>query len=109
MTEDPANLIERARAGSREALEALVVAHLPALRAFVRVQANRELRELESCSDLVQSACREVLADLSSFEYRGEATFRCWLYRCAERDIDRDPPFPAAVESTAATSSRLGR
>jgi RNA polymerase sigma-70 factor, ECF subfamily len=87
MTEDPANLIDRARAGSREALEALVVAHLPALRAYVRVQANRELRELESCSDLVQSACREVLTDLSSFEYRSEATFRAWLYRCAERKI----------------------
>lgn len=79
--------IERARAGSREALVALVVAHLPALRAFVRIQAGRELRDLESCSDLVQSACREVLEDLSSFEYRDEATFRCWLYRSAERKI----------------------
>lgn len=79
--------IERARAGSREALEALVVAHLPALRAFVRLQAGRELRDLESCSDLVQSACREVLADLSAFEYRDEAGFRCWLYRAAEREV----------------------
>lgn len=80
-------MIERARGGSREALEALVVAHLPALRAYVRVQAGRELRELESCSDLVQSACREVLEDLSSFEYRDEAAFRCWLYRSAERKV----------------------
>ena len=84
---DLVELVERARAGSREALEALVVAHLPALRAFVRVRAGRELRELESCSDLVQSACREVLEDLSALEYQGEAAFRCWLYRAAERKV----------------------
>lgn len=83
----PRALIERARAGDRGALEALVVAHLPALRAFVRVKAGRDLREQESCSDLVQSACREVLADLPGFEYRDEAAFRHWLYRAAERKV----------------------
>ena len=83
----PSTLIERARAGDRGALEALVVAHLLALRAFVRVQAGRDLREQESCSDLVQSACREVLEDLSGFEYRDEAAFRRWLYRAAERKV----------------------
>jgi RNA polymerase sigma-70 factor (ECF subfamily) len=87
MEKDAATLVERARTGDREALEALVVAHLPALRAFVRVQAGRGLRELESCSDLVQSACREALQDLSGFEYRDEAAFRCWLYRAAERKV----------------------
>lgn len=87
MDTTPETWIERARAGDRAVLEALVVAHLPALRAFVRVQAGRELREHESCSDLVQSACREVLADLSGFEYRGEAAFRRWLYQAAERKV----------------------
>lgn len=81
------NWIERASAGDRVALEALVIAHLPALRAFVRAQAGRQLRELESCSDLVQSACREVLEDLSAFEYQGEAAFRRWLYLAAERKV----------------------
>ena len=80
-------LVERARTGDRDALEALIVQHLPALRAFVRVQAGRELREQESCSDLVQSACRAALEGLSDFEYRGEAAFRRWLYKAAERKI----------------------
>jgi RNA polymerase sigma-70 factor, ECF subfamily len=80
-------LVARARAGDRGALETLVVAHLPTLRAFVRVQAGRRLREQESCSDLVQSACREVLEDLSEFEYRDEAAFRRWLYTAAERKV----------------------
>jgi RNA polymerase sigma-70 factor (ECF subfamily) len=83
----PGALIERARSGDRGAIEALVVAHLPALRAFVRVKAGQELREQESCSDLVQSACREVLQDLSGFEYRDEVAFRNWLYRAAERKV----------------------
>ena len=87
MTANSGSLVERARAGDRRALEDLVVLHLPALRAFVRVQAGRELRDKESCSDLVQSACREVLADLSAFEYREEAAFRRWLFRAAERKI----------------------
>jgi RNA polymerase sigma-70 factor (ECF subfamily) len=83
----PESWVVRARAGDRDALEALVVRHLPSLRAFVRVQAGRGLREQESCSDLVQSACREVLQDLSGFEYRNEAAFRHWLFRAAERKI----------------------
>jgi DNA-directed RNA polymerase specialized sigma24 family protein len=87
MHSNSGSLVERARAGDRRALEDLVVLHLPALRAFVRVQAGRELRDKESCSDLVQSACREVLADLSGFEYREEAGFRRWLFRAAERKI----------------------
>ena len=37
--------------------------------------------------DLVQSACREVLADLSRCDARDEAGFRHWLYRAAERKI----------------------
>ena len=87
MHSNSGSLVERARAGDRRALEDLVVLHLPALRAFVRVQAGRELRDRESCSDLVQSACREVLADLSAFQYREEAGFRRWLFQAAERKI----------------------
>jgi len=87
MTSKSGSLVERARAGDRAALEALVVQHLPALRAFVRMQAGQGLRDKESCSDLVQSACREVLADLSGFEYREEAAFRRWLFRAAERKV----------------------
>lgn len=80
-------LVGRARTGDRGAIEALIVQHLPSLRAFVRLQAGRDLREQESCSDLVQSACRAALEGLSSFEYRGEAAFRHWLYSAAERKI----------------------
>jgi RNA polymerase sigma-70 factor (ECF subfamily) len=105
---DARNLVERARAGDRSALESLVVEHVPALRAFVRVRAGPALRERESCSDLVQSACREVLADLQQFEYRNEAGFRCWLYLAAERKIQDRVRHHARDRRDAAREEPLG-
>lgn len=68
-------------------LEDLLVRYLPRLRAFVRVRSNDLVRQFESCSDVVQSVCREVLAGASAFEYRGEAEFRSWLFRTALNKI----------------------
>lgn len=45
------------------------------------------LRAKESCSDVVQSVCREVLDKLDRYEYRGAASFRHWLYRAALNKI----------------------
>ena len=45
------------------------------------------LRSKESSSDLVQSACREVLARSASFACEDEAAFRSWVYRTAERKL----------------------
>ena len=80
-------LVERVRAGERDALEQLLTKELPGLRAYVRLRAGAALRERESVSDLVQSTCREVLGKLPSFQYGGEAGFRRWLYAAALRKI----------------------
>ena len=61
--------------------------HLPRLRAFVRVHSNALVRQHESCSDLVQSVCREVLAGAGTFLYQGEGAFRSWLFRTALNKI----------------------
>ncbi len=64
--------------------------HLPGLEGYLRLRMGPVLRAKESASDLVQSLCREVLGDLSHFEYRGEAAFRHWLYaQAAHKLIDR--------------------
>ena len=81
------DLVERARGGDRKALESLLEGMLPRLRAFVRLKAGRLIRAKESCSDLVQSTCREVIADLDHFEFRDERTFRQWLCEIALRKI----------------------
>jgi RNA polymerase sigma-70 factor (ECF subfamily) len=74
-------LVQRSRSGDAAAMRALMQQHLRALRAFVRVHMSPLLRAHESGSDLVQSACLELLQKLDAFEFRGEAPFRAWLYQ----------------------------
>jgi RNA polymerase sigma-70 factor (subfamily 1) len=87
MSDPEATLIERARRQDGAAVEELLSRHLPGLRAFVRLRSGRLLREKESCSDLVQSVCREVLENLDRFQHGGENAFKQWLYRTALRKI----------------------
>lgn len=69
------------------AVDSLLERHLPGLRAYLRLNAGGLIRGQESCSDLAQSVCREVLQDLDGFEWRGEAAFRHWLFKTAERKV----------------------
>jgi RNA polymerase sigma-70 factor (ECF subfamily) len=91
------DLVRASRAGDRAALESLLERHLPGLRAFVRLRMSPLLRGRESASDMVQSACMDLLLGLDRFEYRSEAAFRNWLYvavlnklRAHERDLRAD-------------------
>jgi RNA polymerase sigma-70 factor (ECF subfamily) len=83
-TED---LVAAAKQQQRPAIEQLLVRHLPGLEAFVRLRMGPGMRAVATPPDLVQSVCREVLQDLSGFEFRGEAPFRAWLYACAENKL----------------------
>ena len=96
--------VQDAARGDPVAVEDLLQRHLSGLRAFVRLRMGPELRAKESASDLVQSACREVLTNLENFRYRSDKQFRCWLfttalrkvknkvqyYRAARRDVRRE-------------------
>jgi RNA polymerase sigma factor (sigma-70 family) len=77
------SLWDRVRKGDPAALDVLLARHLPALRAYIRIQAGPAVRRRESCSDLVQSACREALADLGNAHFDAEEAFRGWLFRVA--------------------------
>lgn len=85
-TADRRTLADRARAGDGPSLDRLLEQNLPALEAYVRLQMGKALREQEASSDLVQSVCREVLADLR-FEVRDESAFRHWVFETAMRKI----------------------
>ncbi len=82
-----AELVAAARQQDRPAIEQLLIRHLPGLEAFVRLRMGARLRGLMTAPDLVQSVCREVLEDLTAFEFRGEAPFRHWLYVRAENKM----------------------
>lgn len=80
-------LVEAAARGDKAAIEALMQQHISGVRAFVRLRAGPVVRAKESVSDLVQSACREVLEHIDRFQYAGEAGFRQWLYATALRKV----------------------
>ncbi len=80
-------LVDAAQRQDRGSIEKLLVRHLPGLEAFVRLRMGPALRGMLTAPDLVQSVCREVLEDLSGFEFRGEAPFRHWLFVRAENKL----------------------
>lgn len=72
---DEPRLVEAAREGDRDALDALFRTHSPAAFALaLRLAGNAAEAE-----DLLQSALLKAYCGLGSF--RGEARFRTWLFR----------------------------
>lgn len=99
-------LVASASRGDRTAVEELLVRHLPGLRAFIRLRAGPLVRAQESASDLAQSVCREVLLNLSTFRYGGEAGFRRWLFTTALRTLQKKDEHWRAQKREAARVQR---
>lgn len=74
------------RRPTREELEALFARNLHHVRAFVRLRIDALTREKESLSDIIQSACRELISS-DAFEYQGEVAFRSYLCQAALHKI----------------------
>ena len=87
MSNDHETMVERATRGDGVAIDSLLERHLAGLQAFIRLRCGKAIRERESCSDLAQSVCREMLQAMDRFEYRGETAFRHWLFTKALRKI----------------------
>ena len=87
MSDESKELANAAAAGDDAAVERLLEMHLPGLRAFVRLRVGETIRRRESCSDLVQSTCREILTHIDRFQHPSEAAFKHWLYTTALRKI----------------------
>ena len=75
-----------ASAGDADALDRLLAQYLPQLHAFVRSRLG-SLRQREESGDVVQSVCRQLMASRQTFEFRGEAPFRAWLFTAALNKI----------------------
>ena len=107
------DLLARAASQDPRALEELVDSFLPSIQSFVRLNTDQFLRERESCSDLVQSVCKDMLQNIDTCEFRGSRSFRNWLYlmvlnkiRMHERYYragKRTPPAPVRPLAESAT------
>ena len=84
----------------------MIEAHLDDLRAFVRLQVDPRLRVRESVSDVVQSACCQVLEDLPEFEYRGAGSFRAWFFTAALNTVRKKGRFHTAQKRDMAREVR---
>ncbi|HEX5053238.1 MAG TPA: sigma-70 family RNA polymerase sigma factor [Planctomycetota bacterium] len=84
---DDADLYERAATGDGASLDALLARYLPQLHAYVHVRLSNDLRSRESSMDVVQSVCRDLLAERGRFDFRGEERFRAWLFTAALNKI----------------------
>ncbi len=103
------SLIEAAQNGDPEAMDLLVGENLSAIRAYVRLNVNEALRAKESCSDLVQSVCREVVCGLEGFRYRGKKSFHGWLFIMVLNKIrDRQRYFLAQKRDPRQEAARPG-
>lgn len=86
-----ADLVEQAAAGEEQALERLIVDHLPELRGFVDRRLGHAARAREAVSDVVQSTCRELLTHRERFRFGQGEGFRRWLFATAMRKLlDKD-------------------
>lgn len=86
----------------RAALDALLRRHLPDLLVFVRAKSGPRLRAMQSCSDLVQTVCREALQSVGRYEWRGEGSFRRWLFTLAMNKLRNRADYHAAERRDAA-------
>lgn len=98
---DSQYLVAAVHRGDAAALDALLRRHLPDLRVFVRAKSSPQLRAQESCSDLVQTVCREVLQSVERYEWRGEGSFRRWLFTLALNKLRNRADYHAAERRDA--------
>src|SRR3989440_10521015 len=95
-----AELVELAKNGDRAALEKLILRH----QAWVYNIAVRMVFRTHDAEEVTQEVLVKVITKLSTF--RGESTFRTWLYRIVANHVLNMNQ--RAAESRSLTFAQLG-
>lgn len=72
-------LLERFKAGDRDALDRLFERYVPRLRRWASGRLPRWARDLADTHDLVQEAALQTFRNLEGFEHRGEGALQAYL------------------------------
>jgi RNA polymerase sigma factor (sigma-70 family) len=96
------DLLDRARAGDREALNALFERHLPKLSRWASGRLPRWSRDIADTSDVVQETMLETLKHLDRFEHRGDGALQAYLRQAVINRI-RNALQRAAIRGRAET------
>lgn len=78
-TDTTAVLLDRIRAGDEQARERLFARYLPVLKRWAHRRLPASARDLHETDDLVQVTLMRALANLATFESRGEGAFLAYL------------------------------
>ena len=73
------DLLARARAGDREALDLLFARHIPLLRRWASGRLPRWARDIADTVDLVQETAFQTFTHLETFEPRGDGALQAYL------------------------------
>ena len=85
--ESSLELIERARAGDRDALEALLARYRPRLRRWASGRLPRYARDVTDTDDLVQDVLIGTVRNFGVFEHRGEWALQAYLRQAVSNRI----------------------
>jgi RNA polymerase sigma-70 factor (ECF subfamily) len=80
-------LVDRARAGDREALGRLFERHAERLEGMARSRVGEAVRAFTEVDDIVQETYLRARTSIDSFEWQGETSFRSWLFAIANHAI----------------------
>ena len=72
-------LLERAKAGDRQALDLLFARYVPLLRRWATGRLPQWARDLTDTHDLVQETLFQTFKRIDTFEYRGEGALQAYL------------------------------
>jgi RNA polymerase sigma factor (sigma-70 family) len=72
-------LLQRAKAGERAALDVLFSRHMPVLRRWASGRLPRWARDIAETQDLVQETVLQVFKRVEAFEPRGEGALQAYL------------------------------
>ena len=78
-TEATLQLLQRARAGDREAVDALIARYLPRLRRWATGRLPSWARGMADTDDIVQDAVIRTFARIEQFDPRGEGALQAYL------------------------------
>jgi RNA polymerase sigma-70 factor (ECF subfamily) len=84
---ESADLLRRAREGSREALGALLDRYAQRLLGLIRLRLGPALRDRIESRDVLQATLLKAIAGIDAFEGEGTGSLKAWLARIAANEI----------------------
>lgn len=116
-----ADLVERARAGDRDAADQIARRYEGRVRRAIQRQLAPDLKARVDTDDIFQSTVTAALGSLRGLHFEGEKAFVGWLTKAAEhrvisaarrhraekRDVRRQRPMLAAEDRSAALTSPM--